>query len=665
MAEARKTSWVLTFNDKASKGIEKVDKNFTGLTSKIKKFDGKRAMKGLEDGFISAGNKLDGLSSKFRGISMIATGVAVKATKDYMDFSSSLSTVQSQAGATADEMDRLNDAILSMDKRMSSKQLADQSIAYASAGLGTKAIENVLPTSDAISILTEDQTSAPDVMLSGRAYFDLDLEDIAAVEQFGDLLAKGQSQANLNIADMSETLKAGGASFKSFNMGQRETIATMDTLADMGYIGSRAGTMVNATLTDLISKSEDGALALGNQTVALYDANGQMKQLPTIMSEVKQATSDMSEEQKNAALNNVFGAQSMKLVSNWIDKGTDSYRQHNNELKQANGALEEMKNTKVDNLTGDLQQLSNTIKDANISITQEMAPGLRSFVQGIEKVANSVKNANPIVQKIVGWGTVALAAGSAILGIGAMIMKFAAFVTPVVAAIGVKISLIPTAIGLAALKVGSIISAIGGVLSTIGGVISGIVTGIAAFTGLTVGWVVAIAVAITALGVAIYRNWDSIKTWTVDAWNKMGEAISNTIESIKGWWTSLKEFLSAPLTGVVNIFKRDKGEKGDDNKKPKHRTGKDRVPYDGYGFVAHKDEMVLTRSVANAYRKAGGTSSSLPNTGTGGGSVTIPAINVTIQNTHGVDDAKKQGEAAGKEIQKEIDRYFKQMALII
>ncbi|PEP89086.1 DUF2207 domain-containing protein [Bacillus toyonensis] len=86
------------------------------------------------------------------------------------------------------------------------------------------------------------------------------------------------------------------------------------------------------------------------------------------------------------------------------------------------------------------------------------------------------------------------------------------------------------------------------------------------------GWVALIAVvvaAVVALGVLIYQNWDSIKQWTIDAWNAIGEFLVGIWDGIAQWasdtwnsmsestsavWNSIKEFLIGVWNGIVEYL---------------------------------------------------------------------------------------------------------------
>ncbi|WP_141560803.1 phage tail protein, partial [Bacillus toyonensis] len=86
-----------------------------------------------------------------------------------------------------------------------------------------------------------------------------------------------------------------------------------------------------------------------------------------------------------------------------------------------------------------------------------------------------------------------------------------------------------------------------------------------AMTGL-IALIPIIVAAVVALGVAIYKNWDDIRQWTIDAWNAIGEFLVGIWNGIVQWasetwnsisestassWNSIKEFLAELWNGIV------------------------------------------------------------------------------------------------------------------
>lgn len=90
--------------------------------------------------------------------------------------------------------------------------------------------------------------------------------------------------------------------------------------------------------------------------------------------------------------------------------------------------------------------------------------------------------------------------------------------------------------------------------------------------------VIGIGIAIAA-GVALWKNWDTVRAKATALWEK-----------IKKVWTDIRNLFKNPLKGVVNLFQRNKSDNGVDGS---HYNGLTRVPFNGYIAELHKDEAVI------------------------------------------------------------------------
>ncbi|MBA2878054.1 hypothetical protein HNR63_001108 [Anoxybacillus kamchatkensis] len=152
-------------------------------------------------------------------------------------------------------------------------------------------------------------------------------------------------------------------------------------------------------------------------------------------------------------------------------------------------------------------------------------------------------------------------------------------------------------------------------------------------------WVAAGIATLVAIGVLLYRNWDTIKAkagelwasmrekWagikqsTSETWNNVKTSISNAMTSAKtkvsNFFSPLLEFLRSAkekwdnFVGALKNFKMPKiglpkwmGGKGL-IQVPGHATGLSKVPYDNYLMRAHKDETILRADQARALEQAG------------------------------------------------------------
>lgn len=145
-----------------------------------------------------------------------------------------------------------------------------------------------------------------------------------------------------------------------------------------------------------------------------------------------------------------------------------------------------------------------------------------------------------------------------------VITKFAEWISnnpklaATLAAIAVAIGVISGAI-LALAPIVSVIMSIVGVVASALGVATAVAAGIVAIIPI-------IIAAIVALGVVIYKNWESIKKWTIDTYNFIKDYLvglwsgivetasswlSSLVESVSGWWSSLVDTTTTWLSSMV------------------------------------------------------------------------------------------------------------------
>ncbi|MGG0725889.1 DUF2207 domain-containing protein [Bacillus mycoides] len=181
------------------------------------------------------------------------------------------------------------------------------------------------------------------------------------------------------------------------------------------------------------------------------------------------------------------------------------------------------------------------------------------FKNNQDQLNDSIKkmDANPAIKFQKAMQDLQVALQPVLSVVADLISKFAEWISnnPALAA---TLAAVATAIGIISGAIMALAPIVVTVMSIFG-------IGAAAAAGI-VAIVPIIIAALVALGFAIYKNWESIKQWTIDTFNFIGEYLSelwsgivetastwlsSLVETVSGWWSSLVEITTTWLSSMV------------------------------------------------------------------------------------------------------------------
>ncbi|MED4267324.1 hypothetical protein [Priestia megaterium] len=108
--------------------------------------------------------------------------------------------------------------------------------------------------------------------------------------------------------------------------------------------------------------------------------------------------------------------------------------------------------------------------------------------------------------------------------------------------------------------------------------------------------------AIVAAGVKVYQNWDKIKAKAASVFGAVGNWIDGVKAKFNGFVSAVKSF-KMPSFKMPSIGSVKSGLGGGGKSGKKHYHGLTRVPYNGYNAILHKNERVLTAKENRQYSK--------------------------------------------------------------
>jgi TP901 family phage tail tape measure protein len=320
-----------------------------------------------------------GLASTVAGVA-IAAGIG-KAISASMNFEKSMSGLRAATGASAASMEALRESALKVgeDTSFSATQAVEAQTALAKAGVSTADILGGA-LAGAASLAAAGQLEmgdAAEVAATAMTQFKLAGQDVPHI---ADLLAAGAGKAQGEVRDLAAALNQSGLVAAQTGLTIEETTGGLAAFASAGLLGSDAGTSFKTMLQRLNPQSDEAAALMDELGLRAYDAQGTFVGLSEYAGQLQNALGGMSAEQRNAAMNTLFGSDAVRAAAVLYEQGARGVEDWEEAVADA-GFASRTAATMTDNLAGDLERLGGSIETALIENGTAGNAVLREMVQ--------------------------------------------------------------------------------------------------------------------------------------------------------------------------------------------------------------------------------------------------------------------------------------------
>lgn len=362
--------------------IEGDDTDFKGKVNDL----GKTA----ESGVSKLGSVVKTAAVGIGGAMVAIGGYAIKVGSD---FESAMSNVAAISGATGDDLQMLKDTAKEMGAttQFSATEAANALSYMALAGWDANQSASALPgVLNLAAASGMELASASDMVTDYMSAFGMSCEQSG---YFADMLAYAQSNANTTAELLGESYKNCAANMAAAGQDVETTTSLLAMMANQGLKGSEAGTALAAVMRDLTAKMSDGAIKIGDTSVAVQDANGNYRDLTDILQDVESATNGMGDAEKAAALSSTFTADSIKGLNLILNAGVSNAADFENQLRNSGGTAENMANVMNDNLAGAMKSLQSRAEAFGIAIYESFSVQLKDAVNAAADALGSLTDA--------------------------------------------------------------------------------------------------------------------------------------------------------------------------------------------------------------------------------------------------------------------------------
>nr|DAX72058.1 MAG TPA: minor tail protein [Caudoviricetes sp.] len=319
-------------------------------------------------------------------ISAAALMAGKKAVDVGMDFDKAMSSWKGTAKASEEEFNIAREAAMKYGRETtktateSANALEYMALAGWSVNDSVKALPSVLKLSEATNLdlartsdLVTDSMSATGEVIG---------ENGENLQRFLDVATTANNKSNQTAEQLMEAWIQTGGVFKGLNVDIEDSATALGVLANRGIKGSEAGTALNAIMINLTTGAGQAGKAMKKLGVSAFE-NGKFKGLKQTLTDVRDKLAGLTEEEQNFYKARIGGKHHIDAFThllNGLDATKDGKKEWdslNESLRNANGSLQQMAATKMDNLWGDTKILQSAMQDLGIKVNDAINIPLR------------------------------------------------------------------------------------------------------------------------------------------------------------------------------------------------------------------------------------------------------------------------------------------------
>lgn len=235
-----------------------------------------------------------------------------------------------------------------------------------------------------------------------------------------DALAGGALASSASVGGLSLSLSQGGQSAAMYGLSVQETVGALAAFAQNGIQASDAGTSFKTFLMRLNPTTKKAREEMARLNLDFFDSSGKMKNLRGIADELRSGLSGLSDEQRGAALNVMFGSDAIRAANIIYKEGAGGLGKYITATKKS-GAAEKMAEAQMTGLAGSLENLKGSLETAAVHLGHALAPAVEGSAIAIGGLADSFAALPPGVQStIAAVGALTALAGPVLWFAGSM-----------------------------------------------------------------------------------------------------------------------------------------------------------------------------------------------------------------------------------------------------
>lgn len=417
------------------------------LTGKIE-----NSVKQLSAWLDTVGNKAISLGGQYMKIGE----KLLETTKLYADFDDAMRATQGKlVTASTQDMAKLEEQVRSWAEttRFGAVETANAVKEAASSGWELTEIYEGIPTVMTLAATAGmDLTDATEYLNSALAGLNMDMSESATlVDQW--VMASNRSRAS--VLDMGEAMQRLG-SLMTFTESSDEVLTLLSVMAEYGTKGAEAGTLLRnvmlrliaptakaAETLDMLDASEEELAELGEMDVAaaaeamdtlglsVFDAEGNLKSMIQVISELRRATNGMTEEEMYQMLAAIFPTRTMRGIMDLLRTSDEEYASIQNRIRSSGGYASEIAALQEGGIGGSIRNLKSAFEELKLTVGEAMNPQIIKVTNALTELIRNISDLPEGTWDFIGniFATI-VKAGPVLIGVGTTLKLASMLLTP-------------------------------------------------------------------------------------------------------------------------------------------------------------------------------------------------------------------------------------------
>ena len=338
-------------------------------------------------------NVAPGIASMLNPVTLWITAVTVGLKKSldvFKEFEKTMSEVKAISWATEEQFVQLENKAKELwaTTEYSASQVWGGLVFLSRAWLTAR--EQLVAIGPALDLATAaniDLAKSADIATNIMSQFWADISELPHVI---DVLSATTSSANTDMLQLSEAMKYAGPTAKALWIPLEEISAAIGVLGNNGLQGSLATRALGTSLTRLAKPTVAMQAEMDKLGLKLFDQQGNFVGISDTIKQLETSFVWMTNEQKQAALTTLFGAEAIQEMNILLAAGSDELSRYTEELINSDWKTAEMADTMRDNLQGSINNLKSAFEGLGIAIWETAQGGFRFLVDGVTFVVRAV-----------------------------------------------------------------------------------------------------------------------------------------------------------------------------------------------------------------------------------------------------------------------------------